>query len=380
MIEWDGSENDLVSRAVQALRSLLGEDWQVAETTTPDTRTQRSFFDARLTITPPDSGRYTEVLVAAYRNMTPRVAQRDVGLIQEILGQTSSPPALLVVAPWLSRRTQDELRARGAGYLDLTGNVDWSVSVPAIRIFTHGATNAPRQSAAGPKNVTLAGPRAGRIVRFLADFEPPYRATEIAEETGASLPWVSRLLGQLEDQLLIGREGRTIVRTDWEGLLRARAETYSLLRHNSFVGMVSPTGPEAVLRTLRGLGPQDSGIAITGPFAARAIAPSTSGGQLMFYVDAGPHTPDSWAERLGLLRSDGDADVLFLRAHDDIVFRRVRQVDGVPHVAPTQLVIDGLSGPGRMPAEAEAVLKHLAADTGPWRIPWPPASPSSQRM
>ncbi|WP_370970246.1 helix-turn-helix domain-containing protein [Amycolatopsis sp. cg9] len=370
MNEWDGSENDLVEQAVRALRSLLGDDWQVAETTAPGAGSQRSFFDARLTITPPDRDRLTEVLVSAHRSMTPRSAQRDVGLIQEILGQTSSPPNLLVVAPWLSPRTQDELRARGAGYLDLTGNVDWSVSVPSIRIFTRGAAKAPRQSAAGVKTVTLAGPRAGRIVRFLTDFEPPYRATEIAEETGASLPWVSRLLGQLEDQLLIGRDGRTIVRTDWEGLLRARAETYSLLRHNPFVGMVSPTGPEAVLRALRELGPRTSGIAVTGPFAARAIAPSTTGGQLMFYVDAGPHAPDAWAGKLGLLRAEGDADVLFLRAHDDIVFSRARLVDGVPHVAPTQLVIDGLGGPGRMPAEAEAVLKSLAADTGSWRLPW----------
>ncbi|WP_439385864.1 helix-turn-helix domain-containing protein [Amycolatopsis lexingtonensis] len=369
MDEWDGTEKDLVEQAVQALRSLLGDGWEVADTTAAETRSPGTFFDAHLTITPPDHSRYTEVLMTAKRGMTPRAAQREVGLIQEILGQTSSPPNLLVVAPWLSPRTQDELRARGAGYLDLTGNVDWSVSVPSIRILTRGAAKAPRQSSPTAKNVTLAGPRAGRIVRFLTDFRPPYRATEIAEATGTSLPWVSRLLGQLEDQLLIERDGRTIVRADWEGLLRARAETYSLLRHNSFVGVVSPTGPDGVLRTLRELGPSDADIAVTGPFASRAIAPLAAGGQLMLYVEAGPHTPDVWAEKLGLLRTDGDADVLFLRAHDDIVFSRTRQVDGVTHVAPTQLVLDGLAGPGRMPAEAEAVLKHLASN-GSWRVPW----------
>ncbi len=370
MEEWENSENDLVTQAVQALRSLLGDGWEVADTTVHKSGSQRSFLDAHLTITPPDRGRYTEVLVSAHRSMTPKAAQRDIGLIQEILGQTSSPPNLLVVAPWLSPRTQHELRVRGAGYLDLTGNVDWSVRVPSIRIFTQGAAKAPRQNNAATKNVTLAGPRAGRIVRFLTDFEPPYRATEIAEESGTSLPWVSRLLGQLEDQLLIERDGRTIVRADWEGLIRARAQTYNLLRHNSFVGMVSPTGPDAVLRTLRELGSPNSDIAVTGPFASRAIAPLSAGGQLMLYVEAGPHTPDVWAERLGLLRTEGEADVLFLRAHDDIVFSRTRQVDGVTHVAPTQLVLDGLEGPGRMPAEAEAVLKYLASDTGAWRIPW----------
>jgi hypothetical protein len=282
-----------------------------------------------------------------------------------------------VVAPWLSQRTQNELRSRGIGYLDLTGNVDWSVVVPAIRILTQGASRAPKANGrAETKTVTLAGPRAGRVIRFLTDFQPPYRATQIADEAGTSLPWVSRLLGQLEDQLLISRDGRSIVKTDWEGLLRARAETYSLLRHNSFVGMTSPSGPQAVLRDLRELMSSkasqggDRSIAVTGPFASRAIAPLTAGGQLMLYVQASPHSPDVWADELGLLRTEDDADVLFLRAYDDIVFSRTRQVDGVPHVALTQLVLDGLGGPGRMPAEAEAVLRHMAADTDHWRMPW----------
>jgi hypothetical protein len=300
-----------------------------------------------------------------------------VGPIHEILAETSNPPTLLVVAPWLSQRTQNELRTRGIGYLDLTGNVDWSVVAPAIRILTQGASRAPKANGEGEtKKVTLAGPRAGRVIRFLTDFQPPYRATQISDEAGTSLPWVSRLLGQLEDQLLVSRDGRWIVSTDWAGLLRARAETYDLLRHNSFVGMTSPHGPQAVLRDLRELmsskAPQggDRSIAVTGPLASRAIAPLTAGGQLMLYVQAGPHSPDFWADELGLLRTDDDADVLFLRAYDDIVFSRTRQVDGVPHVALTQLVLDGLGGPGRMPAEAEAVLQHMATDTGHWRMPW----------
>jgi hypothetical protein len=33
-------------------------------------------------------------------------------------------------------------------------------------------------------------------------------------------------------------------------------------------------------------------------------------------------------------------------------------------------VLDGLGGPGRMPAEAEAILQHMATDTDHWRMPW----------
>ncbi|MEU8636563.1 helix-turn-helix domain-containing protein [Amycolatopsis sp. NPDC048633] len=377
MDDANDSEEGLVKRAAQTLRSLLGPDWQVADMTPGDAQASRSFFDARLQITPPDRSRYTDVLVSAYRSLTPRAVERNVGPIHEILGETSNPPVLLVVAPWLSQRTQNELRTRGIGYLDLTGNVDWSVGAPAIRILTQGASKAPKANGGEEtKSVTLAGPRAGRVIRFLTDFQPPYRATQIADEAGTSLPWVSRLLGQLEDQLLVSRDGRSIVKTDWEGLLRARAETYSLLRHNSFVGMTSPHGPQAVLRDLRELMNSkasqngDRSIAVTGPLASRAIAPLTAGGQLMLYVQAGPRSPDIWADELGLLRTEDDADVLFLRAYDDIVFSRTRQVDGIPHVALTQLVLDGLGGPGRMPAEAEAILQHMAMDTDHWRMSW----------
>lgn len=112
-------------------------------------------------------------------------------------------------------------------------------------------------------------------------------------------------------------------------------------------------------------------IAVTGSYAASAVAPHAVGGQLMLYVQAGPHTPDAWADRLGLMRADG-GDVLLLRAHDRVVFEGTRNLDGIPHVALSQLVLDGLSGPGRMPAEAEKVLDYMIDNEQEWRSPLPP--------
>jgi len=45
----------------------------------------------------------------------------------------------------------------------------------------------------------------------------------------------------------------------------------------------------------------------------------------------------------------------------------VRAVDGIPHVALSQLVLDSLAGPGRMPAEGEAVLTYMSDHTNEWR-------------
>jgi hypothetical protein len=270
---------------------------------------------------------------------------------------------------WMAPRTQRILRDHGISYLDLTGNVYVRVSQPAIVINTQGATREPRIAATKNVRTTLAGPKAGRLVRLLADFAPPYRATQIADHTGLSLPYVSKLLDHLEDQLLIRREGRVISDVDWIGLLRARATSFDLLRHNPFVGMLAPNGIPPVLaaaqKLLRATNNTDR-IAITGPYAARAVAPRTSGGQLMLYIPHEPHSPDRIGHQLGLLRVEENADVLLLLAHDEVLFERTRIRDGIPHVALSQLVIDGLSGPGRLPAESEAVMEYMV-DNPQWR-------------
>ncbi|SDN97620.1 helix-turn-helix domain-containing protein [Lentzea jiangxiensis] len=334
-------------------------------------------IDSRVRLTPPDQQRFTELLVVARTTVTPRDAETQLRQISNVLRHVRGQQTLLVVSPWISARTQQVLREQEIAYLDLTGNTSISIDYPSIRIETHGARKAPRSStvdeSADTRTVTLGGVRAGRVVRFLVDHRPPYRATRIASATGVSLPWVSRLLGQLEDQLLIRRQGRTITDVKWPEVLRARAETYDLLRHNSHVSAIAMNGETALLadlaRELRKDGASGS-IAVTGHYAARCVAPYATDGQLMLYVEAGPHTPDAWASKLDLMRADR-GNVLLLRAHDRAVFDGTRTVDGVQHVALSQLVLDSLTGPDRMPAEAEKVLDYMIGHEREWRLPAP---------
>lgn len=366
----------LLEQALRALQELLGEGWGVTALPRPDQlRPEDAVIDTRIQISTPDQHRFAELLVVARAALTPRDVETQLKQINNILLHTSGQQTLLVTAPWINARTQQALREQEIAYLDLTGNSSISISYPSIRIQTHGATKAPKLLAAtessSSRTVTLAGVQAGRVVRFLVDRRPPYLASQIATATDVSLPWVSRLLGQLEDQLLIRRSGRRITEVRWPEILRARAETYDLLRHNSYMSTVAVNGTAAVLEQLsRELksGNDAGNVAVTGSYAARVVAPHAVGGQLMLYVEAGPHTPDVWAERLGLMRADG-GDVLLLRAHDNVVFERTRNVDGIPHVALSQLVLDGLSGPGRMPAEAEKVLDYLIDHEQDWRLP-----------
>ncbi|PYC69522.1 hypothetical protein C7C46_28075 [Streptomyces tateyamensis] len=311
---------------------------------------------------------FTQLLVDLRKNVTPRMVEEQLLPKLDLVRQVNSYTSPMVIAPWIAPRVQLLLRENGIGYIDLTGNMSLRVPRPAIVLYTQGETRSPLAGSPRSTKATLAGPKVGRLVRLLADVFPPYRAAQLAEAAKLSLPYVSRLLDTLEDQLLIRRQGRVIKDVDWPQLLRVRAEQLNLLRHNPYVGMVAPNGIDAVLRALRTLPEADRhSVAVTGSYAAHSVAPLAVGGQLMLYVTAGPHTPDIIGEDLGLLRVDKGADVLMLRAHDSVVFERTVEMDGLPRVALSQLVLDCLSGPGRMPAEGEAVLTYMQENPQLWR-------------
>lgn len=321
---------------------------------------------ADMILTLSDNGGYSRLLLEAKRDLSPAEARTvladKINLMRRLTGQA----AVLVVAPWLSPRTRAELRERGFGYLDLTGNVWLRLSRPTVLIDKEGAQRDPR-----PRQRTgtaqLAGAKAGRLTRFLVDNRPPYRATEVAAEAGLSQPYVSRLLDALDDQALITRHQRQIVEVDWRNLLTERAERASLLKLNTGSYWIAPQGNDHVLELLRkqlASGADLDLVAVTGTWAAANVAPVSVGGQLMIYTTS----PKDWAKDLRLLgpRPTG-GDVVLLQPGDPVVFDRTRPVNGVPSVALSQLALDLLGGTGRMPVEGQAVLDYMQDTEDLWR-------------
>ncbi|MET8451640.1 helix-turn-helix domain-containing protein [Streptomyces sp. NPDC005209] len=355
----------LLEQGLAELFRLLGPEW----TLTPRAdRESLSGADVIVEVRPDGDSVYTQLLVELLPSVTPRMVEERLLPKLSLIRRINHLTNLMIMTPWLSRKTQELLREHGISYLDLTGNVSLRVSRPAIVVYTEGATRSPRALAREPSRTTLAGPKAGRLVRLLADVRPPYQAKELADASGLSLPYVSRLLDTLEDQLLIRREKRTITEVDWQNLLRARAAETDLLRHHSYAGMLAPNGIAAVMNGIRGLAPAGfDGIAVTGSWAAHRIAPLSAGGQLMLYV-ASWLDVEELADDLGLLPVEENADVLLLRERDRVVFERTAQFDGIQHVALSQVALDCLGGPGRMPAEGEAVLEYMADHHSQWRL------------
>jgi hypothetical protein len=308
---------------------------------------------------------FAQVVVEAKASLTPAAAKEvllpQVRLMRQLFGQAT----VLVVVPWLSPRTRDVLAERQVSYLDLTGNVDLRLPSGVV-IKTEGAQHNPAPTSPRRRR-GLSGAVAGTITRLLVDFAPPYRGKDLAEIGGISPGYVSRVLQTLDDEALITRDGSVIIEVDWRALLRARAQNYDVLRSNAAHTMVARTGPDAVYRNLLIQGAENT-TAVTGSYAARQVAPIAVGGTLMIYILPGAHSGDAVAQELSLMPAVGSqGNVILLEPNNMGPLERLRTFGAAEHVGLSQLAIDCLSGPGRMPAEGEAVLTYMTRNEDDWR-------------
>ncbi|MGW0432463.1 hypothetical protein ACWDV4_07940 [Micromonospora sp. NPDC003197] len=310
---------------------------------------------------------YGLILVEARSSITPRNITKMRESLSGPVRRLMRGASVLVVAPWLSPRTRALLEESDWSYLDLTGNIRFRIDRPAVYIRLQGADRDPNPSPKPPAR--LHGAKARRLVRLLVDFAPPYRLTDLANVSGLTAGYVSKLLESLDDQAMIERSRRGMVMdVDWPALLLAAAERYNLFLNNATGLFISPMGAETLYRKITG---NRLDMVVTGSFAAAEIAPVVAPTQLVLYV----RDPDEARRLAHLLPAQRGADVVLLRAEDDpYQVERTRDVQGMRHVALSQLVLDCLGGNGRLPAEGEAVLDWMRGHEREWRLPGLPVS------
>ncbi|WP_212825066.1 hypothetical protein [Polymorphospora rubra] len=353
------TESELLGQAWQQLVALLPTYVELVDVTprkpSPDTSIDR-LWEVRST----DGGR-SLVLVTARTSLEPREAERIKAQRKGLGWPTNQKPgSLLVVAPWLSARSRDLLEQEGCSYLDLTGNINFRVERPGVYLRLQGAARNPDPMLRPP--VRLSGAKARRLVRLLVDFVPPYRLTDLARAGDLNRGYVSSLLNTLDEQALLERDRKGAVQhVDWPALLVAAAGPYDLLRNNPGTLFVAPAGAADLYRRLDDTAPA---VAVTGSFAASAVAPIVAPMQLVAYAE-----DPSAVRRFGrLLPVDRGADVVLLRPEDPKQVERTRRVIGHTHVGLSQLVLDCLGGNGRLPEEGQAVLEWMRTKENDWRL------------
>jgi len=337
-----------VSRVIDIFKQRLPDGWQAK------TMGGRRKPD-RLKITAPD-GRSANLTLLHQDRLDPRAVL--LLLLQK--EQQDEPRPDLVAAPFLSPEVRRRLTEEGIGFVDSTGNVRLSLAEPGLFIETQGADRNPNPHQRPSRS--LAGVKAGRVVRALCKQIVPWGVREIAVATGTDPGYVSRLLAFLDKEAFVerGRRGR-VERTDWQRLIPSWAEAAPLEKRGTRFSCIAPRGLQPVIGRLE---QSNLTYAVTGSFAAGRIAPVAPARLLTLYVQDSATA----CRTLGLRITDSGTNVMLIEPKDEQLSRQVETDDsGVRYAELVQVVADLRTGPGRSPAEAEALQDWMAANEEAWR-------------
>ncbi|TVR03515.1 MAG: hypothetical protein EA398_04695 [Deltaproteobacteria bacterium] len=333
------SDNSLITSTSRVLQERLPPGWVVE-------RVAGQSCALRLRITSME-GRSREFPVSPLSRPDPRTAR-----------QLPKDRPLLVAAPYLSRSVREAIEDEGASYVDQTGNVRLVLDEPGLFIATSGAESNPWPE---KRRFTLRGTKAGRVVCALSLATPPCGVRELAAAADTDPGYVSRLLGMLDREAIVDRTARgRVERVDWRQLLLRWSEDAPIESRTTASTWLAPRGLKSLWDGLR-----DAGFAylITGSAAAAGIAPVAPTRLASVYVE----DPEVAARALGLRAANAGANVVLLQPADGSLFDRADDRYGLRTARLPVVVADLLSGPGRSPAEAEALMGWMAAHEQMWR-------------
>jgi hypothetical protein len=316
--------------------------------------------DAVVELVGPDHTRAVFV-VEAKRSVVTRDLPALLEHLRSTEGHAGQRPVPLLTARYIGSSARAWLEERGVSYVDATGNMHVLLERPALFLHDRGADRDPWRGPGRPRG-TLHGPPAARVVRALVDFAPPVTVPELVRRSGASTGATYRVVEFLQREAFVDRDPRgPITNVAWRPLLERWSQDYGFQRSNSVGAYLHPRGLPALLDGLRDL----SGLryVVTGSLAAHRLAPYAPARLAMVYVD----DPAQAADQLKLRAVETGANVLLAAGDYDVVFDRAVEDDGLNFATPSQTAVDLLTGPGRSPAEAQALLDWMEKHEPAWR-------------
>ena len=367
------SETRLVDTVASEIGARLPARWSLDDQTCVEVPGQPAEglsmqADAILKIRDPDGLSAVILLEAKMAPLEPRLVAEVASKLRDPSLQgydgAEGPDAAqvpMVVSPYLSPLARERLVAAGISYVDSTGNMRLTVDRPAVFIETQGADKNPFREERPLRS--LKGGKAARAARGLMDYRPPFGTRELAAETASSPSMISRVAGLLEPDEIVARDGPRgrIVSVDWEALARRWAGDYEFATSKGLTTWLEPRGARALLGWLRDA---NFRYAVTGSFAANRLAPVAEPRLVALFAD----DPVTAADSLGLRPADTGGNVLVVRPFDAVVFERAESDDGITYARVTQVVMDLMKGPGRGPAEADALMEWMRDNEELWKL------------
>ncbi len=306
----------------------------------------------RLQIIAPD-GRRSELVLLEKTSLAPRE-------VMTLFRAASVDRPDLVVAPYLSPSVRRRLTEVDVGYADATGNIRVSLADPGLFIEAAGADRDPNPKRRPSRS--LAGAKAGRIIRALCRHKEAWGVRDIADATGANPGYVSRLLASLDREALIDRDKRgRVERTDWPRLIQRWAESAPLESRGPSRYCIAPRGLPAAMSALK---KTQRPYSVTGSFATTRFVSVAPARLLHLYVES----IEAFCRDLQLVETDVGANAMLIEPKDSSILSDVAtDEEGMRWAPPVQVAADLLTSPGRGPAEGEALLMWMADNEEAWR-------------
>jgi len=354
------STRQVVRAGVDAMIARLPSGWALSERRDVQLGSQR--VDAVLRLTDP-RGASVDLVVEAKRV----IERRDIGRIRDQINtyieEFGNDARGIVVGRYLSPRVRADLAELGLSYVDAAGNMRITLDRPAIFLSDRVTDRDPWRGPGRPRG-SLKGEPAARVARTLIDYQGPLSISTLLKLSGASTGAAYRVRDYLIEEALLEKLPDSTYRArDWQTLLREWAADYAQ-PPVSIQTFIAPRGIES----LRARARDDIGVryAATGSLAAEEWAPYAPTRLARLYVE----DIAAAATWLDLRATDVGQNVLLVEPKDpgSIVFENTWTArDGVTLAAPSQVAVDLLNGPGRNPAEGEALIAWMAANETTWR-------------
>jgi len=360
------SGTELIAAFEVQLRAVLPSSWRLAARRRPDPGATDD-VDAVFELTGPDRTR-ARLLVEVKRAVEPRnvgAVLTQVETFRRRRPARSMQELAVVAAPFLSPLARERLGQAGAGWFDATGNLRVQLDRPSLFIDRTGATRSPFTEPGDRRLQSLRGSAAARVVRALLDDSGRRGVRTLATEAAVGAASSSRVLDLLARDDLVERDNRSaVVSVRKRSLARRWAQDYGLTTTNDVVPALAPRGVDHLLKRLAGY---RQPYALTGSAAARTYLPPeiTAVAPLTLPVLYVPDAVDA-LDALELRRAGSGANVMLVEPFDEVAYRGATSTGGLHFVAPSQAVVDLLTGPGRSAEEADQLVDILGREDAEW--------------
>lgn len=258
----------------------------------------------------------------------------------------------ILLTKFVSPKLAEELRLLGVNFADAAGNVQ--IQIPGRDFFLSARTVASNPfKVAGRPLKSLSGEASALVIRGVADLGSPIKVSELIDQTGVSRASAYRTLDYCERAGFLSRSAPGVIESfDLPAVLLAISETFGFSKNGNVKRYIAPRGLGAAVEKFKNTSKR---YALTGSFATRGLKQISDSNALFIYCD----DQAGLASELGLVEVESGGDVFINTPESQVVYQRLRVFESLVTVAPAQIAIDLLGGPGRNPEEGKAILGWL---------------------